>query len=418
MNINSIFGDLNWTGWYCTTFSRDTVFVAPYSSYPRHWLYCIPPTYLSTVILQPVTLVTPYSLYLSHWMYHISPTCHTDCTFFLLPITLTVLHNSYPRHWLYRIPAAYHTDCTIFLLPITLTVPHSSYLSHWLHRIAPILCLLARWSRRLPQRLKSLPHWTQTLICREGLDAGSPVYKVYPSVIVKQFGCGFVCEWTATIRVKYTRTEYRRNLGTRVLQYLIFISLNPHFFKRFYVTITVKNVLLFFKTNFGEQESFCGATDTPVLYFWWCLPWVSRTWQILYFLACNGFFRLTSGATPADGKGFRTFLWCFNTTVNGFGAKEYVRRTWMFVLTELVVSGTQWMMSCPTWSRVYLPCFFAFLPFEDVPLKRIIAINLMRFNTIVKLRRMWMHCVLFKYKILLVKPRVRMRKLDTSGTQV
>ena len=46
------------------------------------------------------------------------------------------------------------------------------------------------------------------------------------------------------------------------------------------------------------------ATDTPVLDFWWCLSWVSKSGWIpcLHALspACNGFLRFTSGATPAD----------------------------------------------------------------------------------------------------------------------
>ena len=48
----------------------------------------------------------------------------------------------------------------------------------------------------------------------------------------------------------------------------------------------------------------CGATDTPVLDFWWCLPWVSKPEWIphLHALlpACNEFLRFTSGVTPTD----------------------------------------------------------------------------------------------------------------------
>ena len=32
----------------------------------------------------------------------------------------------------------------------------------------------------------------------------------------------------------------------------------------------------FFFLIFGGHKSFCGATDTPVLDFWWCLTWVSK----------------------------------------------------------------------------------------------------------------------------------------------
>ena len=51
-------------------------------------------------------------------------------------------------------------------------------------------------------------------------------------------------------------------------------------------------------------NNFCGATDTPVLDFWWRLSWVSKPGWIpcLHALlpACNEFLRLISGATPAD----------------------------------------------------------------------------------------------------------------------
>ena len=60
----------------------------------------------------------------------------------------------------------------------------------------------------------------------------------------------------------------------------------------------------FCKIFWKTQVLFCGATDIPVLNFWWCLPWVSKSGWIphLYaFLpACNGFLRFTSGATPAN----------------------------------------------------------------------------------------------------------------------
>ena len=49
---------------------------------------------------------------------------------------------------------------------------------------------------------------------------------------------------------------------------------------------------------------FCGDTITPVLDFWWRRPGVSKPGWIphlhAFLPACNGFFRFTSGATPAD----------------------------------------------------------------------------------------------------------------------
>ena len=52
--------------------------------------------------------------------------------------------------------------------------------------------------------------------------------------------------------------------------------------------------------------SFWGATGTPVLDFWWHLPWVSKPeWILPYLLFCGGECnvhspRSTSGATCAD----------------------------------------------------------------------------------------------------------------------
>ena len=49
---------------------------------------------------------------------------------------------------------------------------------------------------------------------------------------------------------------------------------------------------------------FCGATDTPVLDFWWRLLWVSKPGWTPHLCASspahNGFLRFTSGVTPAD----------------------------------------------------------------------------------------------------------------------
>ena len=52
------------------------------------------------------------------------------------------------------------------------------------------------------------------------------------------------------------------------------------------------------------MSPFHGATDTPVLDFWWRLPWVSKPGWIprLHALSpmCHEFLRFTSGVTPAD----------------------------------------------------------------------------------------------------------------------
>ena len=59
-----------------------------------------------------------------------------------------------------------------------------------------------------------------------------------------------------------------------------------------------------FLKHFGLQKSFCGATDTPVLDFLWCLPWVPKPGWIPHLHAllpvCNWFLRFPSGVTPAD----------------------------------------------------------------------------------------------------------------------
>ena len=54
----------------------------------------------------------------------------------------------------------------------------------------------------------------------------------------------------------------------------------------------------FFSKFLKDISPFCGATDAPVLDFWWCLPWISKPgWisSLAYFSPkCNGFFRFTS----------------------------------------------------------------------------------------------------------------------------
>ena len=60
-----------------------------------------------------------------------------------------------------------------------------------------------------------------------------------------------------------------------------------------------------FLNKIGGYMSFYGATDTPVLDFWWCLLWVSKPkWAALFTLGrgicdvCS--LRFTSGVTPAE----------------------------------------------------------------------------------------------------------------------
>ena len=79
-------------------------------------------------------------------------------------------------------------------------------------------------------------------------------------------------------------------------------------------TFSVANVTL--------KNPFCGATDTPVLDFWWCLLWVSKPeWAALFTLergicvTCS--LRFTCGVTPANLLAasmvaeplFSTYLW-------------------------------------------------------------------------------------------------------------
>ena len=68
--------------------------------------------------------------------------------------------------------------------------------------------------------------------------------------------------------------------------------------------LSVLFIYSFLKKIVDSISPSCGAIDTPVLDFWWFLPWVSKPgWNIL--LACllsehNRFLRFTSGATAAD----------------------------------------------------------------------------------------------------------------------
>ena len=68
--------------------------------------------------------------------------------------------------------------------------------------------------------------------------------------------------------------------------------------------LIIAGIFLNFLNFFEDMSPFCGATDTPVLDFWWCLPWVSKPGWIPRLRAlspaCQEFLRFTSGATPAD----------------------------------------------------------------------------------------------------------------------
>ena len=63
-------------------------------------------------------------------------------------------------------------------------------------------------------------------------------------------------------------------------------------------------LLVLFRKKIGGHQSFCGATDTPALDFWWCLLWVQsqdafpRVHALLHL--GNRFLRFTFGVTLAD----------------------------------------------------------------------------------------------------------------------
>ena len=64
----------------------------------------------------------------------------------------------------------------------------------------------------------------------------------------------------------------------------------------------VNSCFFFLLLFFEDTCPFCGATYTPVLDFWWHLPWVSKPRWILLacFLACIPLLLFTSDVTPAD----------------------------------------------------------------------------------------------------------------------
>ena len=48
----------------------------------------------------------------------------------------------------------------------------------------------------------------------------------------------------------------------------------------------IVHIYTFLKIFLEDMSPFCGATDTPVLDFWWCLLWVSKPeWAALFELA-------------------------------------------------------------------------------------------------------------------------------------
>ena len=93
--------------------------------------------------------------------------------------------------------------------------------------------------------------------------------------------------------VQFTSKKARRHFLITILM------LNVRFNQNNYLKICN----LFLKKN-GGHKWLGGAIDTPVLDFWWHLPWVSKPGCIphlhAFSPACNGFLRFTSGATPAD----------------------------------------------------------------------------------------------------------------------
>ena len=58
----------------------------------------------------------------------------------------------------------------------------------------------------------------------------------------------------------------------------------PRWLLQWTVCILLECILVvFFKTVLEYISPFCGATDTPVLNFWWCLLWVSKPeWATLF----------------------------------------------------------------------------------------------------------------------------------------
>ena len=98
----------------------------------------------------------------------------------------------------------------------------------------------------------------------------------------------------------------QRMAKKKTMLIVLFLSFTMSEAKKFpHWNINNVNVLqLFFKKILEDISPFRGATDTPVLDFWWHLPWVSKLGWIPHLCAlspvCNEFQRFTSGVTPAD----------------------------------------------------------------------------------------------------------------------
>ena len=94
-----------------------------------------------------------------------------------------------------------------------------------------------------------------------------------------------LCKWSQLVR---TSTRYNRLWSRR---------LSPECYQ---FPVKCQPCLSVFKF-LEDINPFRGATDIPVLDFWWCLPWVSKPGWIPFvcFLACM-ILRFTSGAMPAD----------------------------------------------------------------------------------------------------------------------
>ena len=87
-----------------------------------------------------------------------------------------------------------------------------------------------------------------------------------------------------------------------------------------------------------DISPFCGAANTPILDFWWCLPWVSKPGWFPHLRASlpahKGFLRFTSGVAPADcievsmaAKPFWStcLQTCLRALVEGLGARIHDR---------------------------------------------------------------------------------------------
>ena len=95
---------------------------------------------------------------------------------------------------------------------------------------------------------------------------------------------GNILQWSSLFLTNFRKKLFKERLWNRIF----WDTCNSFFFLKF----------------LEDMSPFCGATDTPVLDFWWRLPWVSKPGWIPRFHASlpvhNGFLRFTSGAIPAD----------------------------------------------------------------------------------------------------------------------